>query len=91
MHNATACVIVAIMIATCPRCGNAGIAEARCACPTAYDVLKAQALQALAEGTLEPTPSREQRIDLAYGNAVMSNEQVTRAMVAQAVDAKPKK
>jgi hypothetical protein len=53
-----------------------------------YDALKVKALKLISEGKLSSTPSREQRIDIAYGNAAIENDAVTREMVAEAVDAK---
>lgn len=53
-----------------------------------YDALKEQTLKLIAQGKLPSTPTREQRIDIAYGNAAIENDDVTREMVADAVDAK---
>lgn len=52
-----------------------------------YDDLKAKVQQMLAEGLIDRVPSREQRIDFAYGNTKLENEDVTREMVERAVDA----
>lgn len=52
-----------------------------------YDDLKAKVQQMLAEGLIDGVPSREQRIDFAYGNTKLENEDVTREMVERAVDA----
>jgi hypothetical protein len=41
----------------------------------------------LAAGQLDRAPTREQRIDFAYGNAKIENEDVTREMAERAVDA----
>lgn len=53
-----------------------------------YETLKAKVQSMLAEGQIEPTPTREQRIDFAYGNTKIENADITREMVEQAVDAK---
>lgn len=53
-----------------------------------YEALKAQVQSMLAAGQIEPTPSREQRIDFAYGNTKLENAEITREMVERAVDAK---
>ena len=52
-----------------------------------YDKLKAQVQALVAEGRLDASTSREQRIDFAYGNTKIENESVTREMVERAVDA----
>jgi hypothetical protein len=52
-----------------------------------YDDLKAKVQTLLAAGQLERAPTREQRIDFAYGNTKIENEQVTREMAERAVDA----
>lgn len=54
-----------------------------------YEELKAKIQQLVAEGKLDPRPSREQRIDFAYGNAKLSNPAVTLEMAIAAVDAEP--
>jgi hypothetical protein len=54
---------------------------------TTYDELKARVLQLTAEGKLPSVPTREQRIDFAYGNTKIENDDVTRDMVVRAVDA----
>jgi hypothetical protein len=41
------------------------------------------------EGRLPIWPTRAQRIDWAYGNTVMENDQVTLAMVEKAADEIP--
>ena len=53
-----------------------------------YDNLKAQLQAAIRSGEAPRTPTREQRIDFAYGNTKIENPEVTRAMVERAVDAK---
>ncbi|MEZ4359351.1 MAG: hypothetical protein R3B48_04160 [Kofleriaceae bacterium] len=53
----------------------------------AYDDLKAKVQAMLAAGQVDRVPSREQRIDFAYGNTKIENEDVTREMVERAVDA----
>ncbi|MEJ7597786.1 MAG: hypothetical protein WKG01_07755 [Kofleriaceae bacterium] len=52
-----------------------------------YDELKHRVLELIAQGKLPSTPTREQRIDIAYGNARIENSAVTREMVERAVDA----
>lgn len=52
-----------------------------------YDDLKAKIQEMLAAGQVERVPSREQRIDFAYGNTKIENEAVTREMAEHAVDA----
>jgi hypothetical protein len=52
-----------------------------------YDDLKAKVQTLLAAGQIANVPSREQRIDFAYGNTKIENEKVTREMVERAVDA----
>ena len=54
-----------------------------------YEDLMAQVQQLAKEGKVDVWPSREQRIDWAYGNTKIENEAITREMVAAAVDAKP--
>ena len=52
-----------------------------------YDELKAKVQAMLAAGEIQRVPTREQRIDFAYGNTKIENEQVTREMVEKAVNA----
>ena len=52
-----------------------------------YDRLKDETLALISEGKLSSTPTRDQRIDIAYGNARIENVAVTIEMVVQAVDA----
>ena len=52
-----------------------------------YDDLKAKVQRLRAAGQIADVPSREQRIDFAYGNTKIENEKVTREMVERAVDA----
>ncbi len=52
-----------------------------------YDDLKAKVQTLLAAGRLDRAPTREQRIDFAYGNTKIENEKVTREMAERAVDA----
>lgn len=51
-----------------------------------YDDLKKRCLELIAEGRLPSVPTREQKIDLVYGNCKLSNPDVTREMVERAVD-----
>jgi hypothetical protein len=52
-----------------------------------YDDLKNKIQKAMAAGQIDRVPSREQRIDFAYGNTKIENEAVTREMCERAVDA----
>jgi hypothetical protein len=54
-----------------------------------YEKLKAEVQRLRGEGRLEEWPSREQRIDWAYGTTKIENSAVTREMAEQAVDTKP--
>jgi hypothetical protein len=51
------------------------------------DDLKAQVQTLLAAGQIDRVPTREQRIDFAYGNTKIENELITREMAERAVDA----
>lgn len=53
-----------------------------------YEDLKAKVQSLMATGRLDRTPSREQRIDFAYGNTKIENADVTIEMAERAVDAK---
>lgn len=53
-----------------------------------YDDLKVKVKTLLAAGQLDRAPTREQRIDFAYGNTKIENEKITREMVERAVDAR---
>jgi hypothetical protein len=55
-----------------------------------YEQLKEKVQSLLAAGQIQRVPTREQRIDFAYGNTKIENEQVTRAMAEKAVDASPR-
>lgn len=52
-----------------------------------YDDLKAEVQRLLSAGQIDRFPTREQRIDFAYGNTKIENELVTREMAERAVDA----
>lgn len=54
-----------------------------------YEKLKAKIQQLREEGRIEEWPTREQRIDWAYGTTKIENSAVTREMAEQAVDRKP--
>lgn len=56
-----------------------------------YEELKAAVKKLQSEGRLDKWPSREQRIDWAYGTTAIENKNVTREMVENAVDAKTAK
>lgn len=51
-----------------------------------YEALKARILELMSTGQLSPVPTREERIDFAYGNTKIENDDVTRGMVEAAVD-----
>lgn len=51
-----------------------------------YESLKARILELMSSGQLSPSPTREERIDFAYGNTKIENDDVTRSMVEAAVD-----
>jgi hypothetical protein len=53
-----------------------------------YEELKAKVQALLAAGEIQATPTRDQRIDFAYGNTKIENAEVTREMAVQAVDSK---
>ena len=53
-----------------------------------YEELKAKVQTLLAAGAIQATPTRDQRIDFAYGNTKIENAEVTREMAVQAVDSK---
>lgn len=54
-----------------------------------YDDLKAKVQALLAAGRIQAVPDRAQRIDFAYGNTKLENEDVTREMAEKAVDLCP--
>lgn len=54
---------------------------------TTYDELKAKVQQLARDGRLPPVPTREERIDFAYGNTKIENKNVTIEMVVRAADA----
>jgi hypothetical protein len=51
-----------------------------------YESLKARVLDLMSQGLLSPVPTREERIDFAYGNTKIENDDITREMVEAAVD-----
>lgn len=51
-----------------------------------YDECRSALKQALADGRCSGRLTRAERIDFAYGNARLSNPDVTREMVERAVD-----
>jgi hypothetical protein len=53
-----------------------------------YEELKGKVQALLASGEISPTPTREQRIDFAYGNTKIENQDVTHEMAVHAVDAR---
>jgi hypothetical protein len=54
-----------------------------------YSRLKEQVSAALADGKFSRWPDDTQRVDWAYGNTKIENEDVTREMVQRAVLNKP--
>lgn len=54
-----------------------------------YEQLRAEVMQLKTEGAFSVWPTREQRIDWAYGNTKIENEGITREMAELAVDQKP--
>ena len=56
-----------------------------------YEELKVEVRRLQEEGRIDIWPSRDQRIDWAYGNTKIENESVTREMARDAVDRKPAK
>src|SRR5690349_5218972 len=54
-----------------------------------YEQLKAEVQRLRDEGRIDASPSREQRIDWAYGTTAIENDDVTREMAERAVDRKP--
>ena len=53
-----------------------------------YEQLLAEVRELQASGLAPKEPTREQRIDWAYGNTKIENHDVTREMAVHAVDAK---
>ncbi len=51
-----------------------------------YETLRNQLQESRRLNRVPATPTREQRIDWAYGNAVIENSAVTVEMVTKAVD-----
>ncbi len=56
---------------------------------TEYENLLAEVVRHQDEGAQPRHPTREQRIDWAYGNTKIENQDVTREMAERAVDLKP--
>lgn len=54
-----------------------------------YENLKATVKRLRDEGKIQVWPTREQRIDWAYGTTKIENSAVTREMAEKAVDNKP--
>lgn len=54
-----------------------------------YEKLKAQVQELRSRGEIGEWPTREQRIDWAFGNSKIENDGVTREMAEKAVDEKP--
>lgn len=52
----------------------------------AYETLRARVLELMSQGKLARVPTREERIDFAYGNTKLENDDVTREMAEAAVD-----
>ena len=55
--------------------------------PRTYEEMRDEVLRRQAEGSLRSEPTREERIDWAYGNAVIENSEITREAVERAFDA----
>lgn len=53
-----------------------------------YEQLLAQVQKLQATGSFPAHPTRDQRVDWAYGNTKIENEEITREMAELAVDAK---
>ena len=53
-----------------------------------YDNLKSKVQALVAQGKIPREPTREQRIDIVYGNTKMENSEITMAMVVDAIDRK---
>lgn len=51
-----------------------------------YEELKAKVQQLVQEGRLSGTPTREERIDFAYGNTKIENDAITLDMIERAAD-----
>lgn len=56
-----------------------------------YEELLAEVQRLQTAGKVPAHPTREQRVDWAYGNTKIENEDITREMAEQAVDAKPER
>jgi hypothetical protein len=56
-----------------------------------YDELLSEVRVLQDAGRLPLRPTREQRIDWAYGNTKIENSTITREMAERAVDAEPEK
>lgn len=54
-----------------------------------YEQLRAEVIKLQQEGAFSVWPTREQRIDWAYGNTKIENDGITREMAERAVDQKP--
>ena len=54
-----------------------------------YEELLAEVTRLQDQGRLPLHPTRDQRIDWAYGNTKIENADITRDMAARAVDSKP--
>jgi hypothetical protein len=54
-----------------------------------YEELLAEVTQLQDQGRVPLHPTRDQRIDWAYGNTKIENAEITREMAERAVDSKP--
>lgn len=54
-----------------------------------YEELLAEVKKLQTSGSVPAQPTREQRVDWAYGNTKIENSDITREMAERAVDAKP--
>lgn len=55
---------------------------------TTYEELLAEVQKLQSAGSLPVQPTRDQRVDWAYGNTKIENPDITREMAERAVDAK---
>ena len=55
---------------------------------TTYEQLLAEVQKLQSAGSLPVRPTRDQRVDWAYGNTKIENADITREMAEHAVDAK---
>jgi hypothetical protein len=56
--------------------------------PKSYEEIRDEIRRRQSEGSLRASPTREERVDWAYGNAVIENSEVTREAVERAYDSR---